>query len=356
MNFEQKALIELRWIRILLITISLPVLVIILKSLETIFIPLTFAILISFIFAPMRSWLEKHKLPFWLNFLLMLFIILIIFGSLALVIFAAGNSFVQQLPKYQEKFVQQLQYVLALNEQIAAKMDIALTGIPGLDPAAFLTGGSFSVTGFASRTMGALMNAGSRAFLTLVFLLFLVGGSGKMGRRVHRVLSEADNKRTSDTLLSIKTQIQRYFINKTLISLCAATVAMLLLWILGVDFVIIAGIFYFTLSFIPNIGSILSTLFPISICLLQFGFGFRLVALILLMIGNEMFFGNFVEPKLMGNKLNLSPIVVLISLIFWAYVWGIVGMMIAVPITSCINIILKRINDKSVISAIISDV
>jgi AI-2 transport protein TqsA len=183
------------------------------------------------------------------------------------------------------------------------------------------------------------MNAGGQIFLTLVFLLFLVGGSGKLEKRVRRVLNEDENQQTFETLMSIQTQIQRYFTHKTLISLCAASVAMILLWIFGVDFVIVAGLFYFVLSFIPNIGSILSTLFPITICFLQYGFGFRLVALVILLIGNEMLFGNYVEPRIMGNKLNLSPM----------------GMMIAVPITSAINIILKRMDDKSLVSAIISD-
>lgn len=356
MNLDQKTLIELKWIRILLIALLLPVVIIILKVLKTIFIPLIFAIFISFVFAPMRSWLSKHKLPFWLNMLLMLLVILIVFAILGSVIYAAGNSFIQQIPKYQQKMAEQLQNLQILYEQGAAKLDIAFARIPSFDASTLLSEERFSITGFATKSMGIFMNAGSHIFLTLVFLLFLVGGSGKMEKRVRRVMTEAENQKTFDALLSIQTQIQRYFTNKTLISFCAASIAMLLLWIFGVDFVIIAGLFYFVLSFIPNIGSILSTLFPMTICLLQYGFGFRLIALILLLIGNELFFGNFVEPRVLGNKLNLSPIVVLISLIFWAYVWGIVGMMIAVPITSSINILLKQINEKSLISAIISDV
>ncbi|PKN79521.1 MAG: AI-2E family transporter [Candidatus Cloacimonetes bacterium HGW-Cloacimonetes-1] len=356
MDIEQKSLTELRWIRILLITICLPVVVIILKALETLFIPLIFAIFISFVFAPMRSWLSKRRLPLWLIMIIMLLVIMIIFVSLGLVIFAAGNSFLQQLPKYQLKMVQQIEYAQTFYEQITAKLDLAFAEIPSFEPAKFLSQESFSITGFVSKTIGIFMNTGSRFFLTMVFLLFVVGGSSKREQRVRQVLTEAENQQTFETLLSIQTQIQKYLTNKTLLSLGAASIAMLLLWIFGIDFVIIAGLFYFALSFIPNIGSILSTLFPMTICLLQYGFGFRLVALIILLIGNELFFGNFLEPKVMGNKLNLSPIMVLISLIFWAYVWGIVGMMIAVPITSSINILLKRMNEKSLISAIISDV
>jgi len=355
MNIEQKALSELRWIRILLLSLLLPVVVIVLKALQAIFIPLIFAIFISFVFAPMRSWLSKHKLPFWLNIVLMVLIILLIVSVLGLIIFAAGNSFVQQFPKYQDKLVQQMQYLIELNSQWAARLDLAFASFPSLDPSAFMSGGSFSITGFASRTMGAFMNAGTQILLTLVFLLFLVGEAGKIEKRVRRVLSHQENSQTFDTIMSIQTQIQSYLANKSLLSLCAAGVAMLIMVIFGVDFVIVAGLFYFALSFIPNIGSILSTLFPLSICFLQYGFGLRLAGLLILLSANEMFFGNFVEPRVMGNKMNLSPIVVLISLILWAYVWGPVGMVIAVPITSSINIILRRVDAKNLISAIISE-
>jgi predicted PurR-regulated permease PerM len=68
----------------------------------------------------------------------------------------------------------------------------------------------------------------------------------------------------------------------------------------------------------------------------------------------QMLFGNVIEPKVQGDRMNLSPIMVLISLIFWAWVWGIVGMVLAVPITSAINIMLIQIDDKNLISAIIS--
>ena len=152
----------------------------------------------------------------------------------------------------------------------------------------------------------------------------------------------------------IQTQIQKYFINKSLISLMTAAVGMAIIWLFGVDFVIVSGLLIFVLNFIPNIGSIIATLFPILVCLLQYGLGIRLVFVAALLTSTQMFFGNYFEPRLMGDRLNLTPIMILISLVFWGYVWGIVGMVLAVPISSAINIILKQVDEKGVILAIIS--
>jgi predicted PurR-regulated permease PerM len=110
----------------------------------------------------------------------------------------------------------------------------------------------------------------------------------------------------------------------------------------------------FVLNFIPNVGSIIASGIPIIICTLQSGVDFRTISFSLLIISTQMLFGNVLEPKIQGDNLNLSPITVLIALIFWGWVWGIVGMILAVPITSGINIILKQFDPNNLVSAVIS--
>jgi len=161
--------------------------------------------------------------------------------------------------------------------------------------------------------------------------------------------------RTKDTLANIQHQIQRYLLTKTVISLLTALIGMGLMIAYGVDFVIVCGILLFVLNFIPNIGSIFASGIPMIICYMQSGLDLRTISFSLLIIMTQMLFGNVIEPKVQGDRMNLSPIMVLISLIFWAWVWGIVGMVLAVPITSAINIMLIQIDDKSLVSAIISN-
>ena len=144
------------------------------------------------------------------------------------------------------------------------------------------------------------------------------------------------------------------FRSKTVISLSTAVVGMILMLIYGVDFILVCGILLFVLNFIPNIGSIIASGVPVLISFLQSGMDIRTISFAVLIIGTQMLFGNVIEPKMQGSRLNLSPIMVLVSLIFWGWVWGIVGMVLAVPITSAINIMLIQLDEKNLISAIIS--
>lgn len=355
MNNSPESVSELRWIRILLTIIAIPVVVVMLKTMASIFIPLIFAVFISFIFAPLRAWLAKRKVPLGAILLIMILMILLGFALIGGVVYAAVNSFIAQLPKYQERFNVLAGDLLTWFEQATAQMDLALANIPQLDAAALLSGSSFNLTKLVSGTMGTFVNAGGKIFITLIFLIFLISGGGALEKRLKKVLTAEKSRQTLDTVLGIQTQIQRYFFNKFLVSFCTAAVAMTVLWIFGIDFIIIAGILFVIMNFIPNFGSIISVSFALLLCLLQYGFGLRFAGLALCLGANELFFANIFEPRLMGQKLNLTPIMILISLIFWGYVWGIVGMMIAVPITSAVNIVLKQMNSKSLISAVISD-
>jgi predicted PurR-regulated permease PerM len=355
METRSQDLVELRWIRILLILIALPVLVLILKTLQTIFIPLLFAVFVSFIFAPMRTWLGKKKFPTWAIIALMMLVILIFFGLVSGVLYIAINSIIQQFPKYQERLGLMLQDGNARLLEITAQLDLAMSHLPNIDLTSIMGTGDFTLTKAFSNTMSTFMSLGSGMFLSVFFLLFIVMEAGKLEERLRKVMTAENKQQTVDTMKRIQTHIQKYFINKSFISIMTAIVAMLVIWIFGVDFVIVAGLLTFVLNFIPNIGSIIATIFPICICLLQYGFGFKAVGLTILLTSTQMFFGNYFEPRFMGDRLNLSPLVILISLVLWAYIWGVVGMVFAVPITSAINIILKQMDDKSIVSAIISD-
>jgi len=345
---------ELRWIRYLLILISLPVLALILRTLRDIFIPLVIAIFLSFLFAPLIDRLKRKRVPIIVVIMIIVAALIIFFMILSSLLYSAGNSIVTGLPRYQEKFNSLVgdshDWIMGLGE----RMDIALEFVPELDIQQVLDPGTFSVTRVVSNTMSGFVNMVWNIFLTLVFLLFIVGGATSMETRLKKAIGEDRQVRNLVTISRIQSQIQKYLITKSLISLATAIVGALLMMIFGVDFVLVSALLLFAFNFIPNIGSIIASSIPILICLLQYGFGIRVVAFALLITATQMLFGNILEPKIQGDRLNLTPIMVLISLILWGWLWGIPGMFISVPLTSAINIILKEIDNKNIISAIIS--
>jgi predicted PurR-regulated permease PerM len=345
---------ELRWIKYLLIIIALPVVVIILKTLKAIFIPLILAIFLSFIFAPLTAYLKKRRVPMMVVYLVMMVIIVLFFGIVSSLLYAAADSIVNGIPRYHDRGVALANDAISRIRGLTEQTNLALGGMPMLDLTKMLSPGSFSLTKAVSGTMGSLINLLFNLFLILVFLMFLVGGASSLETRLKNALGHEMKDQTLATIANIQSHLQKYLVTKTIISLATALVGAVLMLLFGVDFVLVCAILLFVLNFIPNIGSIIASIIPMLICLLQYGFSWRLVGFAILITATQMLFGNILEPKIQGERLNLTPIMVLISLIFWGWLWGIAGMVLAVPITSAINIILRQIDEKNVVSAIIS--
>ncbi|HOA29582.1 MAG TPA: AI-2E family transporter [Candidatus Cloacimonadota bacterium] len=345
---------ELRLIRILLTIIAIPVVVLIFRTLKSIFIPLVFAIFLSFVFAPLTSWMRRKKIHISLVMITLLVIIIMLMLGSFLMLSAAANSLATGFPRYQSSIVMRVQEGLHHFDEISAKLDIAAAPFNRLDLSQIIAPGGFSISGAISNLMSTTIDIGWNFILIMIFLLFIVAQDGRLSSKLQKVLGDSDRLRTKDTLANIQHQIQRYLLTKTVISLLTALIGMGLMIAYGVDFVIVCGILLFVLNFIPNIGSIFASGIPMIICYMQSGLDLRTISFSLLIIMTQMLFGNVIEPKVQGDRMNLSPIMVLISLIFWAWVWGIVGMVLAVPITSAINIMLIQIDDKNLISAIIS--
>ena len=142
-------------------------------------------------------------------------------------------------------------------------------------------------------------------------------------------------------------QIQKYIFTKALISLTTSVIVSIVLALFGVDFILVWAVLTFVLNFIPNIGSVIAVILPTVMCLLQFGsVGYTgILALILVVVQNLI--GNIIEPKIFGNRLGLNPIVILLSLLIWGYVWGIAGMILSVPLTAVLKIIFDSSDSKN---------
>jgi len=341
----------LRWINIALGIVVMAIIVTFLKELKAIFIPLTFAMFLSLFFSPFYSYMRRKKIPKPVIFTVMLVIIFVLFTLIGALVYTGVNSFRQGYPKYEEKIVTMVRDISLKFEFI--QMQDVREYLRNQDWFEIID--RFSLTEVVSTTMGSFVDFLIKLLLTIIFMLFILAGRERFVKRLSRVLSPEESKHSTNIYKKMKTQIQHYLVGKTLISLGTALVGMLFIAIFGVDFVIISGLFLFILNYIPNIGSIIASLLPILICFIQYGFGWRLIAVSGALLGTQLTFGNVIEPKYLGMQLNLSPVVILSGLIFWAWVWGPVGMVLAVPIMFTINIIAQEFDALKVVSAVISD-
>lgn len=345
---------ELRWIRILLLIIALAVVAYILKTLKSIFIPLIFSIFLLFLFAPLINYLKKHKVPMVLILLITLVIIAVFLGLVILLIYAASNSLINGLPRYEDKFNELIAKGTEYLQNLASNWNINTENISITNIAQIISSGFISIPQFISNTVNTLVSIIQNIFLIIFFLIFLLLEIEKLPLRLRKATSKLSKEQTLDILQNIEKQIQNYLTIRTLVNLSAALLCMLWMLIFGVDFILVCGILLFVLDFIPDVGSVISSAIPILIYLLQSGFSFLWLIFALLIVATQMLIGNIIEPKLQGVQLNLTPIMVLVSLIFWGWLWGIVGMLICVPLTSAINIILKQVAPNNFISTLIS--
>ena len=146
------------------------------------------------------------------------------------------------------------------------------------------------------------------------------------------------------TFKKITEQIQRYIIAKVGVNLIAGIITTIVLSIIGVDFPIVWGLFVFLFNFIPTIGSAAALVFPVLFALVQFDSVGTMILVLALMAGIQTLAFNVAEPMILGKRLNLNPLLILLSVLLWGYIWGIVGMLLSVPLTAIIKIIISNSN------------
>ena len=171
----------------------------------------------------------------------------------------------------------------------------------------------------------------SKGILILIFTLFLL-------------LGKEFKTRPEGTWANIEFRIKKYLITKLFISIITGTLVGGILFILNIDLAIAFGVFAFILNFIPSIGSIIATLLPLPIILVTPNITLMAASLAIILPGAIQFsVGNIIEPKIMGDSLDLHPVAILMALIFWGMIWGIVGMLLAAPLTAIMKIIFEKI-------------
>ena len=322
----------------------------ILKTLKSIFIPLTFAIFLSLIFAPLVEFLQKKKFPQFLIVIILVFIIFITFNMVGTVIYTSISSFAKNFPNYEQKITLTIQnFIYKLEIPKESLKEYIRNKVNWFDIA-----NKLSVSKIITNTMGTFINFFINLLLTIIFMIFIISERNQISQRITNVITEKRKKKSVKMIRAIEHQIMKYIFNKTLISLATGLIGMFFVWLFGIDFVIISGLLLFILNYIPSLGSFIASSFPIVISLVEYGLGWQTFAISIALVLLQVTMGNIVEPKLMGSGLRLSPLVILISLIFWYWIWGPVGMILAIPITSTLSIMIRQVDSLKIVSAIIS--
>lgn len=187
--------------------------------------------------------------------------------------------------------------------------------------------------------LSSFTSVGTTVFLIVIYAAFLLAERGGFKRKVREAFAtEGQAERVSEVIGDMNRNIGEYLTIKTLINLILGGLSLAMLLVMGVDFALFWAIGIALLNYIPYVGSFVGVVLPTVFSLAQFGSFQTSIILGVLLTTAQVFVGNYLEPRLIGRQLNLSPFVVIVSLVFWTSLWGVPGAILAIPMTSVLVI------------------
>lgn len=299
------------------------------KASTEILVPFLLAVFIAVLCTPLMVWLKARKIPTVVSVLLVAALFFLLAATLGTVIGASLSAFYQDLPQYEQKLQLQGQEGIQWLQGMGIEVDQTILS-DYIDPGAAMK----MVAQVFSGLGGVLTNT----FLILFSVVFILVEASGFPDKVKRALG--DQTTALESFQRFSDSVQRYLLIKTLVSIGTGIFAGVALTLIGVDYAILWALIAFLLNYIPNIGSILAAVPPMLIALIQLGpMSSLLVASVYVTINT--LFGNVIEPKFMGKSLGLSTLVVFVSLVFWGWVFGPVGMLLSIPLTMVVKIALE---------------
>ncbi|THB65516.1 MAG: AI-2E family transporter [Spirochaetaceae bacterium] len=306
-------------------------------------LPLVIATLMAFAVYPMvRFFTNRLRIPRALSILFVLVLLLVAGFLIGLIIFSSGQQLAGQFPEYQARFndiienSQMLERIsLLLDDSLDISADVGLSPLQAIGSYLLPTFRSYIIT-----ISGGLLSFFSSFFMMILFLLFILIEAPYIQSKVIAAIDDSRARTVMKITSNINQQVGHYLGLKLLTSGLTAVIVTAGFSLVGVDFAVIWGVLTFMFNFIPNIGSIIISLVSMLFIFIQFYPNPTPIIIgSAVMWMAQLIIGNVVDPKLQGDRLNLSPVVILFSLLFWGWLWGIAGMFLAIPLTMVIKIV-----------------
>jgi predicted PurR-regulated permease PerM len=304
------------------------------KAADTILIPFLVSLFTAVLCGPPVFWLHRKGLPQWLAMILVVAAIMGIGFGMAAVVGNSINRFTLELPSYQAR----LQELTLSTIQWLDEQGIQVTGRVVQDVAN--PGAIMALVGRLASGLGALV---ANTFLILLTVVFMLVEASGFPLKLRTALGETTAVKLPD-FGRFADSIQDYLVIKTWISLATGAAAALWVAVLGVDFPVLWGLLAFLLNYVPNIGSIIAAVPPVLLAILQHD-PQRALLVAAGYVALNVVFGSILEPRVMGTGVGLSTLVVFLSLVFWGWVLGPVGMLLSIPLTMAVKILLETSDD-----------
>jgi AI-2 transport protein TqsA len=313
--------------------ISLAAIIVIMYGMQAakvLLVPFLLAVFLALITVRPMLWLQKHRVPSVLATLLIVFSIMFILAVVGTIVGTSIAEFTAALPAYQARLELLLDRVLRLAaEHLSDDRTVESLG-DLVDPGWAMR--------LAANILNALRDVLTNTFLILFTLVFILLEASSMQTKIRAAFGQRSD--TFDNARQFLNNLGRYLGIKTGVSVVTGVLAGTLCHLVGLDFALLWGMLAFLLNYVPTIGSIIAAVPAVLMALVQFGYPEATTVAIGFLAINVVF-GNFLEPRLMGYGVGISPLVVFTGLVFWGWIFGPVGMLLSVPLTMTLKLALE---------------
>lgn len=314
------------------------------KLAAALLVPFFLAVFIAIVSTPIVIGLSRRRVPRWIGITLTIILDVAAVAGLAAVVGGSITAFSERLPDYQQSFEHLLEDTtawLAVRGVHITPAQLAEVFDPG------------SLMGLVGSTLKSIAEVVSNVVLVLLIVVFMLFETVALREKMRRVLRNPDEdlERIGRTMH----EIQKYLVVKTATSVLTGAVIAGWCAMLDVDLPVMWGLLAFLLNYIPTLGSIIAAVPPVLIALLGHGPGTALV------VGSGYFvlafaIGNFIEPRVLGRAVGLSPLIVFLSMVFWGWLLGPVGAILSVPLTMAVKIFFANTEDMQWIAVLLGAV
>jgi predicted PurR-regulated permease PerM len=312
---------------------SIFLLAILLINLKFIFLPMILAFLICCSLNPLAILFCRFHIPRLVSVILSLAVGLGVVWLMFTYIVASLTSFKDGFPAYKLRLEALLEKITSLagNNFSFLSLDTLKAQLSSMT-----FEGLGGIGGFVSGFLNSIISFTGYLALTALFTIYFLPALPHLPEKLKRAFPGQRGEHLCQAVASLSEQVQKYLLAKTVLSALLGLAVTLICALFGVDFASSWGIFAFFLCFIPNLGVPLTVVPPFLVCLIQYGLS-RSLWLLLTLIVVELIHGNWIETLVLGRSVNLSPTATLLAILLWGWLWGGVGMIIAVPLMSVIK-------------------
>lgn len=324
-----------RWVRIGVGILVLFLVGVFLRLARSILVPFALALLLAFAVSPPLAFLVRRKVPKVVALILILVTSFAVIYLIGTVFYSGGKSLASELPSYTEMVKDFLQNV----DQMVANSRLKLGLSEWIQSFNIGRAGSMLIA-----ALGPFLSFMSDLLLVFFFMIFILAGRGRLTRKLGQAFPPGQASTLTHTTARIDREIQRYLAVKTLTNLAIGVSTALILAALGVRFAVLYGVLAALFNYVPTLGAIAAVALPTIMTLFLAGrvtLGALLVLVLLAAV--HIVLHHLVERRLMAKRVNLSPLLVLFSLFFWAWLWGIPGMILAVPLLTGARIVCENV-------------